>query len=130
MELSPIILLSESQNNGVKMKRFPSIKSNIDFQTVYTQGISYANKVLVMYLIKKEEDGNRLGISVSKKIGNSVVRHRYTRILREIFRLNHDKILQGYDIILVVRNGIKECGYDAIEQAYLHLCKRHKIWNG
>lgn len=130
MELSPIILLSESQNNGVKMKRFPSIKSNIDFQTVYTQGISYANKVLVMYLIKKEEDGNRLGISVSKKIGNSVVRHRYTRILREIFRLNHDKILQGYDIILVVRNGIKECGYDGIEQAYLHLCKRHKIWNG
>lgn len=130
MELSPIILLSESQNNGVKMKRFPSIKSNIDFQTVYTQGISYANKVLVMYLIKKEEDGNRLGISVSKKIGNSVVRHRYTRILREIFRLNHDKILQGYDIILVVRNGIKECGYDAIEQAYFHLCKRHKIWNG
>ncbi len=108
------------------MKRFPSVKSNKDFQEIYKQGKSYANRKLVMYVLKKE-GRNRLGISVSRKIGNSVVRHRYTRILREIFRLNRDKILQGYDIILVVRSGIANSDYFEIQKAYLHLCKLHKI---
>lgn len=108
------------------MKRFPSMKSNTDFQKVYQEGKSYANKKLVMYILKSKTH-NRLGISVSKKIGNSVVRHRYTRILREIFRLNDDKIMQGYDIILVVRQGILGSRYTEIQSAYIHLCKLHRI---
>ena len=60
------------------MKRFHSIKKNRDFQTVYREGRSCANRYLIMYVKKAEADDIRIGISVSKKVGNSVVRHRMT----------------------------------------------------
>ena len=62
------------------MKFSESLKKNKDFQIVYRQGKSYANKYLVMYILKNELGRNRLGISVSKKVGNSVVRHHLTRL--------------------------------------------------
>ena len=71
------------------MKRFPSVKKNSEFQVIYRNGTSYANRLLVMYVMKTGEEENRIGISVSKKVGNSVVRHHITRLLREIFRLNN-----------------------------------------
>ena len=81
------------------MKRFPSLKSNWEFQDVYKNGISYGNRLLVMYVLKSGDSKNRIGISVSKKVGNSVVRHHITRVLREIFRLNNDKIQTGLNIV-------------------------------
>ena len=86
------------------MKKFPSLKKNTDFQKVYSSGKSYANKTLVMYVYKNNYDYNRIGISVSKKNGNSVVRHTFTRKIREIFRLNKAS-KAGFDIIAVVRVG-------------------------
>ena len=77
------------------MKRFPSVKKNSEFQVIYRNGTSYANRLLVMYVMKTGEDENRIGISVSKKVGNSVVRHHITRLLREIFRLNNNRIKTG-----------------------------------
>ena len=74
------------------MKFSESLKKNADFQKVYNEGVSFANKYLVMYVRKNGTDGNRLGISVSKKVGNSVVRHRVTRLIRESYRLREDKI--------------------------------------
>ena len=86
------------------MKNFPSLRSNADFQRVYKNGKSYANKTLVMYVYGNELDYNRIGISVSKKNGNSVVRHTFARKIREIFRLNKIE-KKGLDIIVVVRVG-------------------------
>ena len=60
-----------------------SLKNNRDFVNVYTSGRSYANKYLVIYTLKNNSDRNRLGISVSKKVGNSVVRHRLKRLIKE-----------------------------------------------
>ena len=85
------------------MKRFPSIKKNIDFQRIYRQKKSYANRLFVMYVEETGEEENHIGISVSKKVGNSVVRHRMCRQIREIFRLNKHRIQTGLNIILVVR---------------------------
>ena len=65
------------------MKFSESLKKNKDFQSVYKNGKSFANKCLVMYIIPNELNKNRLGISVSKKVGNSVVRHHLTRLIRE-----------------------------------------------
>ena len=65
---------------GFSMKRFPSIKSRQDFQAAYRGGKSFANKQLVMYVKRKNNTERRIGISVSKKVGNSVVRHRVTRL--------------------------------------------------
>lgn len=110
------------------MKHFHSIKKNADFQKVYRTGKSYANKLLIMYVMKTgEERPSRIGISVSKKVGNSVVRHHVTRLVRESFRLNEDKVKTGLDIVVVARAATKEAEFKKIESAYLHLCGLHNI---
>ena len=108
------------------MKRFPSIKSNADFQRCYKKGRSFANGYFVMYVRDNELPYSRLGISCSKKIGNSVVRHGIARKLREIFRL-HKEIKEGLDIVLVVRQKVAFASYSELEIAYLDLCSRHHI---
>ena len=85
------------------MKRFPSIKKNSEFQQVYRNGKSYANKLLIMYISRSERPDTRIGISVSKKVGNSVVRHHLVRLVRESFRLHKDEIETGLDIVVVAR---------------------------
>ena len=72
-----------------------SLKKNRDFRTVYRDGKSYANRLLVMYTLKNDSDRNRLGISVSKKVGNSVVRHHITRLVRESYRLQTHHITKS-----------------------------------
>lgn len=109
------------------MKRFPSIKKNSEFQRVYKNGKSYANRLLVMYVYPAEKLGLRIGISASKKVGNSVVRHRVTRLVRESFRLHKDEINSDLDIIVAVRAAAKEADFKKIESAYLHLCGLHNI---
>ena len=100
------------------MKRFPSIKKNSDFQNIYRNGKSYANRLLVMYVMRNGEESNRLGISVSKKVGNSVVRHHIARLMREIFRLNNEKIETGLNIIVVARTAAAASDYKHLEGAY------------
>ena len=109
------------------MKRFPSIKKNGDFQYIYRNGKSYANRLLVMYVVRNGGEANSIGISVSKKVGNSVVRHHITRLLREIFRLNNNKIETGLNIILVARVAAERSDYRHLEGAYMHLCGLHHI---
>lgn len=104
-----------------------SIKKNSDFQIVYKNGKSLANKYLVMYIIKNESDKNRIGISVSKKVGNSVVRHRITRLIRESYRLNEEKFHAGYDLVVIARATAKGKSYQEIESAILHLGRIHGI---
>ena len=109
------------------MKRFPSIKKNSDFQNIYRNGKSYANRLLVMYVMRNGEESNQLGISVSKKVGNSVVRHHLARLVRESFRLNRDTLEEGLDIIVVARAAAKDSDYKTIERAFMHLCGLHHI---
>lgn len=111
------------------MNQTESLKNNIDFKEIYHTGKSYANKYLIMYVNKNEWNKNRLGISVSKKVGNSVVRHRITRLIRESYRLSEDSFCKGLDIIVVARAGAKGKGYVEINSALLHLGRLHKIWN-
>lgn len=100
---------------------------NKDFQIIYKKGKSYANKYLVMYVLENNKEENRLGISVSKKVGNSVVRHRITRLIRESYRLQESKFQNGYDIVVVARTASKDKTYVEIESALLHLGKLHNI---
>ena len=109
------------------MKFSESLKKNSDFKNVYTQGKSYANKYLVMYVLENDLGKNRIGISVSKKVGNSVVRHRITRLIRESYRLHENIFNSGLDIVVVARKSAFEVGYVEIESAILHLGKLHHI---
>lgn len=109
------------------MKFSDSLKKNRDFQNVYQNGRSYANKYLVMYVLKNDLGMNRLGISVSKKVGNSVVRHRLTRLIREVYRLHEEMFNSGLDIVVLARVNAKSILYTDMESALLHLAKLHKI---
>ena len=100
-----------------------SLKNNRDFVNVYTSGKSYANKFLVIYTLKNNSDRNRLGISVSKKVGNSVVRHRLKRLIKESYRLHEKVFNSGLDIVVIARKGSDACDYAGIESALLHLMK-------
>ena len=106
-----------------------SLKKNRDFRTVYRDGKSYANRLLVMYTLKNDSDRNRLGISVSKKVGNSVVRHHITRLVRERYRLHEEMFHSGWDIVVIARAGAKNASYHEIESALLHLGNLQKIMN-
>ena len=101
------------------MKFSESLKKNRQFQFVYRTGKSNANKYLVMYVKENGLGINRIGISVSKKVGNSVVRHRITRLVRESYRLHENIFNSGLDMASV--------GFYEIESALLHLSKHHGI---
>ena len=104
-----------------------SLKKNRDFQNVYRNGKSYANKYLVMYVLENNSEINRIGISVSKKVGNSVVRHYLTRLLRESYRLHENIFNSGLDIVVIARNSASSVSFMRIESALLHLAKLHQI---
>ncbi|MDO4491586.1 MAG: ribonuclease P protein component [Lachnospiraceae bacterium] len=109
------------------MKYSESLKKNRDFLTVYRKGASFANKYLVMYVRENGLNKNRLGISVSKKVGNSVVRHHLCRLVREGYRLQEELFHRGVDIVVVARVNAKDCTYFEIERAIYHLGKLHHI---
>ena len=96
-----------------------SLKKNRDFQKVYRLGKSYANKYLVMYILENHTERNRIGISVSKKVGNSVIRHHLTRLIRESYRLQEDMFHSGWDIVIIARASAKEVGFHPV--SYTHL---------
>jgi ribonuclease P protein component len=106
---------------------FRSIKKNNEFLNVYHHGKSYANRYLVMYVLPNDLQENRFGITVSKKVGNSVVRHRVTRLIRESIRLQESSFLSGYDIVIIARSTAKGKKYQDIESALCHLGKKHRI---
>ena len=100
-----------------------SLKKNTDFGRLYKSGKSYANKYLVIYTSENNSDRNRLGISVSKKVGNSVVRHRVKRLIKESYRLHEEMFNSGLDIAVIARKGSDACDFASIESALLHLMK-------
>lgn len=111
------------------MEKFHSLKKNSDFQAVYREKRSRANKYLVMYIKKRnDEEENRVGISVSKKVGNSVVRHRLKRCIRESYRLNCAQAVCGYDLVVIAREKCKDRSYQEIEGALIHLLRGHHLW--
>lgn len=109
------------------MKFSESLKRNSDFQKVYREGTSYANRYLVMYVCENHLEKNRLGISVSKKVGNSIVRHRITRLIRESYRIQEDMFNSGLDMVVVARKSAKDKTCQEIESALLHLGRLHGI---
>lgn len=112
------------------------LKKNFEFTTVYRRGKSFANELLVMYILKNKKNKdqnsdlyNRLGVSVSKKVGNSVVRSRSKRLITESFRLNSDSIAKGYDFVFIARNPIKDKSYFDAERAMKNLIKKAGLYN-
>lgn len=111
------------------------LKKNFEFKTIYRRGKSFANDLLVMYILKNKKNRdkdsnfyNKLGVSVSKKVGNSVVRSRSKRLISESFRLNDQFIAKGYDFIFIARNPIDGKNYSDVEKAMKNLIKKAGLY--
>ena len=109
------------------MKRFPSLKKNREYREVYNTVSGKAHGVIVMFVKDNGLSFNRLGISVSKKVGNSVVRHTFCRKIREIFRLNNFQTVQGKDIIVTARSRAGSADYDKLNRDYIKLLHEHGL---
>ena len=103
------------------------LRKNYDFKSVYSKRKSYSDKYYIMYISENSLGFNRLGISVSKKVGNSVVRHRITRLVREGYRLHEEMFNSGLDIVVVGRNAAASVSYSETVNALLHLGKKLNI---
>lgn len=106
------------------------LKKNSEFKYVYNKGKVFANHLLVLYIVKNNSDINRVGFSVSKKVGKSVVRNKVRRRIRECYRLNSGKIEKGYNMVFISRVAAKNAAYIDIEKAMLSLFKKAAILIG
>ena len=98
-----------------------SLKLNHLFRRLYQKGKSAANKYLVIYCRRNGSSENRIGYTVSSKLGHAVVRNRVRRRLREIYRLHESQFRPGWDLVVVVRSRAVDAPYKKLEGAYLSL---------
>lgn len=104
-----------------------NLRNNRDFRNVYDRGKSFANRYLVMFYIKNKMNVNRVGFSVTKKLGKAVTRNKVKRRMKESYRKNSHKFKEGYDIVFLARGRASEASYGEIEKAILHLKKLAKL---
>jgi ribonuclease P protein component len=116
---------------SMDFKNTKGIKKDSDFRKVYKHGKSFANKYLVMYILDNKSDFNRVGFSVSKKVGKANIRNKVRRRIREGFRLNCDEhIKDGYDLVFIARVASKDAEYRDIEKSVMSLVKKSKLLKG
>ncbi|MBQ9511779.1 MAG: ribonuclease P protein component [Lachnospiraceae bacterium] len=109
------------------MKFSESLKKSADFKTVYRRGTSCADKRLILYANRNGTGRNRLGISASKKYGNSVERHLFQRRIRAIYRLQEEAFHSGWDVVVVARSRAKDAEYSELEKSFLYLAKKARL---
>jgi len=108
------------------MKFSKSLKLNHIFRRLYGSS-GHANSYLVLYARKNRSATNRVGVTVSKKLGGAVVRNRVRRRLREVYRLNESRFAPGWDIVVVARSRCIKGDFQKITEAYLSLAQKAGI---
>ena len=104
-----------------------SLKNNYEFRRLYNKGQSAALPTLVVYARKNKRAQNRVGYTVSVKLGHAVVRNRVRRRLREIYRLHEGEVKCGYDVVVVARSRAVEASYRKLEKDFLQLLKKLEL---
>ena len=108
------------------MKFSSSLKLNHIFRRLYrTNG--HANAMMVLYSRRNRTGENRVGITVSKKLGKAHIRNRARRRLREVYRLNEALFQSGWDIVVVARHKAIDCDFQELTKGYLALAKKAGI---
>ena len=114
--------------NYQKMKKTDSLKQNFIFRALYRRGRQVSCKTMVVYLGKNRlKTKNRLGFTVSTKLGCAVTRNRIRRRLREVYRLNEDCFTPGWDIVVVARSRCIDASFPTLTKAYLTLAEKAGI---
>ena len=110
-----------AQNYRHKMKFTSSLTKNYEFKRLYNKGKSAASKLVVVYFQRNNFAENRLGITVSTKLGGAVQRNRIRRRLKEIYRLNEHSLRKGHSIVIVARHSSKDAKWSELESSVLSL---------
>ncbi len=105
------------------MRFSKALKLNHVFRRLYAKGHSAANRYLVLYCRRNGSQENRVGITVSKKLGSAVVRNRARRRLHECYRLNEARLRPGYDVVIVARSRSVDVPFAKLEAAFLSAAK-------
>ncbi|UOQ95524.1 ribonuclease P protein component [Halobacillus shinanisalinarum] len=112
------------------MKKTYRVKKNEEFQQVFQHGQSFANRQLVLYYLKKEDQQHfRIGLSVSKKIGSAVVRNQIKRYLRQAFHELEGEIISHYDFVIIARKPTHQMEFNEIKSSLTHVLSRSKLLN-
>ena len=112
------------------MKYTTSLTKNHEFRRLYNKGKSAASQCVVVYCRRNRKTENRLGITVSTKIGGAVQRNRVRRRLKEIYRLNEEKLTPGFDVVVVARVRSRYVSYSELETSVIYLFKKLNIMPG
>ena len=110
------------------MKKTVTIKENRAFRRIYSRGKSAVTPFLVVYCRPNRLDHNRLGVTVSTKLGCAVVRNRARRRLREVYRLSLPHLKPGYDVVLVGRSRALDLPFSRLLETFQKSCKKLSIW--
>ncbi|HZK33387.1 MAG TPA: ribonuclease P protein component [Tissierellaceae bacterium] len=109
------------------MDKMHRLRSNMEFKKVYKYGKNYWNRNLILYVKKNDLGYTRVGYSITTKIGNSVVRNRIRRQMKEIYRLNFNLIKNNYDLIFIPKKNVVGISYDELESAMIHIMNLAKL---
>ncbi|WP_088104608.1 ribonuclease P protein component [Halalkalibacter urbisdiaboli] len=110
------------------MKKEQRIKKNDEFSLVFDKGQSVANRQFVLYSLKKEgQDQFRIGLSVSKRVGNAVTRNRIKRLVRTFFQLYKEEIKSGFDYVVIARRPVADMEYQEVEKSLLHVFRKARL---
>ena len=103
------------------------LRGKKNFSAIYKRGKSVGDRYVVLFYRKNGLDYNRIAFLASKKVGNSVVRHHVTRLVREGYRLQEKRFNSGLDIVVVARSNAASASFREVESALLHLGRLQRI---
>ena len=110
------------------MKKRFRVKKEKDFNAIFQEGKSVANRKFVVYRLENSEQHFRVGLSVSKKLGNAVTRNQIKRRIRHVLITHKDQIIENLDFVVIARKGVEEMNYTEIEKNLLHVLRLANIY--
>lgn len=110
------------------MKKNFRVKREKDFKAIFKEGTSFANRKFVVYRLDNQKKHFRVGLSVSKRLGNAVIRNQIKRRIRHILQNAKGSMVEDVDFVVIARKGVETLGYAEMEQNLLHVLKLSKIY--
>ena len=110
------------------MKKRFRVKKEKDFNAIFKEGKSFANRKFVIYRLENDEQHFRVGLSVSKKLGNAVMRNQIKRRIRHILIEHKNQLVENVDFVVIARKGVEILEYAEMEKNLLHVLKLSKIY--
>ena len=110
------------------MKKSFRVKREKDFKAIFKEGTSFANRKFVIYQLENQQNHFRVGLSVSKKLGNAVIRNQIKRRIRHILLSVREHLADNIDFVVIARKGVEGLDYAEMEKNLLHVLKLSKIY--